>query len=191
MNNSMLFLLALMGGNSAISPQLIQALQDAQKDSFERWSKMLKSLSAIITTGIFFLRGMPAPVDSAGAPVFTNEALSKQIQASFEEGKREAFWVAVVNGVVDAILEFLRPSAIQQALMTSLLSRTATTSTTVITQPASSMTVPAPIGTQTMVTRTAGQVLRQGAVGLPTPTGNFMRAQAVYFNPQTGEIAVE
>jgi hypothetical protein len=134
---------------------------------------------------------MPAPVDSSGAPVFTNEALSKQIQASFEEGKREAFWVAVVNGVADAILEFMRPSAMQQALMMSLLKGT-TSSTTVITQP----TVPIgtfrrfpQIGTQTMVTRTAGQVLRQGAIG--APSGTFMRAQAVYFNPQTGEIAVE
>jgi hypothetical protein len=189
MNNTMLFLLAMMGGNSAISPQLIQALQDAQKDSFERWSKMLKSLSAIITTGIFFLRGMPAPVDSSGAPIFTNEALSKQIQASFEEGKREAFWVAVVNGVVDAILEFLRPSAIQQALMTSLLTGRTTSTTTVITQP----TAPTPqlpqLGGNMIVSRTAGQVLRQGAS--PTGGSNFLRAQAVYFNPQTGEIAVE
>jgi len=189
MNNTMLFLLAMMGGNSAISPQLIQALQDAQKDSFERWSKMLKSLSAIITTGIFFLRGMPAPVDSSGAPVFTNEALSKQIQASFEEGKREAFWVAVVNGVVDAILEFLRPSAIQQALMTSLLTGRTTSTTTVITQPtAPPMQIPQ-LGGSMMVSRTAGQVLRQGAN--PTSGNNFLRAQAVYFNPQTGEIAVE
>ena len=190
MNSNMLFMLALMGGNSAISPQFIQALQDAQKDSFERWSKMLKSLAAIITTGVFFLRGMPAPVDSSGAPVFTNEALSKQIQASFEEGKREAFWVAVVNGVADAILEFMRPSAVQQALMMSLLNRGTTSSTTVITQP-TVPTIPTlpQLGTQTMVTRTAGQVLRQGAIG--APTGNFMRAQAVYFNPQTGEIAVE
>ena len=58
--------------------------------------------------------GMPAPVDSSGAPVFTNEALSKQIQASFEEGKREAFWVAVVNGVADAILELLGPGAVHK-----------------------------------------------------------------------------
>jgi hypothetical protein len=98
-------------------------MQDAQKDSFERWSKLLKSLGLIITTGIFYLRGMPAPVDASGAPVFTNEALSKQIQASFQEGKREAFWVALVNSVVDAVLEFMRPSAMQQALMTSLLTK--------------------------------------------------------------------
>jgi hypothetical protein len=189
MNSNMLFMLALMGGNSTISPQFIQALQDAQKDSFERWSKMLKSLAAIITTGVFFLRGMPAPVDSSGAPVFTNEALSKQIQASFEEGKREAFWVAVVNGVADAILEFMRPSAVQQALMMSLLNKGTPASTTVITQPVPTIPTLPQLGTQTMVTRTAGQVLRQGAIG--APTGNFMRAQAVYFNPQTGEIAVE
>lgn len=189
MNSTLLFMLAMMGGNSAINPQFIQALQDAQKDSFERWSKMLKSLAAIITTGIFFLRGMPAPVDSSGTPVFTNEALSKQIQASFEEGKREAFWVAVVNGVADAILEFIRPSAVQQALMMSLLNKGTTTSTTVITQPVPTIPTLPQLGTQTMVTRTAGQVLRQGTFG--QPTGNFMRAQAVYFNPQTGEIAVE
>ncbi len=190
MNNSLLFMMAMMGGNTGISPQFIQALQDAQKDSFERLSKLLKALALIITTGIFFLRGMPAPVDSAGLPVFTNEALSKQIQASFTEGKREAFWVAVVNGVADAILEFMRPSAMQQALMTSLLNRTPSTSTTVITQP-TVPTIPTlpQIGMQTMVSRTAGQVLRQGAIG--QPTGNFLRAQAVYFNPQTGEIAVE
>ncbi|HAN93364.1 MAG TPA: hypothetical protein DCQ33_14970 [Nitrospira sp.] len=189
MNSNMLFMLALMGGNTSISPQFIQALQDAQKDSFERWSKMLKSLAAIITTGIFFLRGMPAPVDSSGAPVFTNEALSKQISASFTEGKREAFWVALVNGVVDALLEFMRPSTVQQALMMSLLNKGTTASTTVITQPVPVGTLPQIGGTQTMVTRTAGQVLRQGTFG--QPTGNFMRAQAVYFNPQTGEIAVE
>ncbi len=189
MNNSLLFMMAMMGGNNGISPQFIQALQDAQKDSFERLSKLLKALSLIITTGIFFLRGMPAPVDTAGLPVFTNEALSKQMQASFTEGKREAFWVAVVNGVADAILEFMRPSAVQQALMMSLLNKGTPASTTVITQPVPVGTLPQIGGTQTMVTRTAGQVLRQGAIG--APTGTFMRAQAVYFNPQTGEIAVE
>ena len=103
---------------------------------------------------------MPAPVDASGAPVFTNEALSKQIQASFQEGKREAFWVALVNSVVDAVLEFMRPSAMQQALMTSLLTKGATTTTTVINQGAT----PVPIGTissppmTTLVQRTAGQV---------------------------------
>jgi hypothetical protein len=114
--NQMFLMLALMGGGGSVSPQFITAMQDAQKDSFERWSKLLKSLGLIITTGIFYLRGMPAPVDASGAPVFTNEALSKQIQASFQEGKREAFWVALVNSVVDAVLEFMRPSAMQQAL---------------------------------------------------------------------------
>ena len=56
------------------------------------------------------LRGMPTPVDASGKATFTNEALSAQIKASFEEGKREAFWVAAVNGIVDVVIEFLRPS---------------------------------------------------------------------------------
>lgn len=186
--NQMFLMLALMGGGGSVSPQFITAMQDAQKDSFERWSKLLKSLGLIITTGIFYLRGMPAPVDASGAPVFTNEALSKQIQASFQEGKREAFWVALVNSVVDAVLEFMRPSAMQQALMTSLLTK-GTSTTTVITQPS-----PVPIGTipappiTTLVQRTAGQVLRQGNYG--TPSG-FVRAQSVFFNPATGELVVE
>ena len=68
-----------------------------------------KGAGAIITTGIFVIRGMPTPVDAAGKPTFTNEALSEQIKASFTEGKREAFWVATVNGIVEAISEFMRP----------------------------------------------------------------------------------
>ena len=188
--NQMFLMLALMGGGGSVSPQFITAMQDAQKDSFERWSKLLKALGLIITTGIFYLRGMPAPVDASGAPVFTNEALSKQIQASFQEGKREAFWVALVNSVVDAVLEFMRPSAMQQALMTSLLTKGATTTTTVINQAATPVpigTIPAPPMT-TLVQRTAGQVLRQGNYG--TPSG-FVRAQSVFFNPATGELVVE
>lgn len=182
MNNNLLFMIALMGGGG-LSPQAIEALTNMQKDNFDRSSKLLQALGAIITTGIFFLRGMPAPVDAAGNPVFTNEALSKQISASFAEGKREAFWVAVVNGVIAALLEFLRPSAMQQALFASLLNRPATTTTT-ITQPGSPFT---PLAPTTMITQTrpAGQVLRSGA------PGTMVRAQAVYYNPQTGELAFE
>lgn len=184
MNNSLLFLIALMGGGG-FSPQIIEAMMNMQKDNFERWSKLLQALAAIITTGIFFLRGMPAPVDQAGNPVFTNEALSKQISASFTEGKREAFWVSVVNGIVAALMEFLRPSAMQQALFASLLNRPAATTTTIMpSAPAYNPLVPVAPTTITQ-TRTAGQVLRAGA------TGDMLRAQAVYYNPQTGELAFE
>jgi len=182
MNNSLLFLIALMGGGG-FSPQIIEAMMNMQKDNFERWSKLLQALAAIITTGIFFLRGMPAPVDQAGNPVFTNEALSKQISASFTEGKREAFWVSVVNGIVAALMEFLRPSAMQQALFASLLNRPAATTTTIMP---SAATYNPLIGSTTITqSRPAGQVLRTGA------TGNMLRAQAVYYNPQTGELAFE
>ena len=62
--------------------------------------------------GSLAIRGMPTPVDAAGKPTFTNEALSEQNQnRSFTEGKREAFWVATVNGSAEAIGEFMRPSA--------------------------------------------------------------------------------
>lgn len=180
MNSSLLFLLAFMGGNGLSQP-IVQALMDAQKDNFERWHRLLKALGAIITTGIFVIRGMPTPVDAAGKPTFTNEALSEQIKASFTEGKREAFWVATVNGIVEAISEFLRPSAATTALMTSLMNRPAATQTTVINPIAG---LPQ-MGTTTITTaRTAGQVLRA------QPNG-FVRAQAVYVNPATGEIAVE
>jgi hypothetical protein len=179
MNSALLLLLALMGAGGNVNPAVIQALQDSQKDNFDRWQRLLQSLAAIITTGIFYLRGMPAPVDAAGNPIFTNEALSKQISASFQEGKREAFWVALVNGVVNAILEFLRPSAVQQALISSLLTKPATAqTTTVVSQPNTMMAQPTTIVQQ----RTAGQVLRGG---------NFIRAQAVYFNPATGEMAFD
>ena len=157
MNSSLLLLIALMGGGGLGQP-IIQAMMDAQKDTFERWKNLLMALGNIITTGIFFLRGMPAPVDATGNPVFTNEALSKQIQASFTEGKREAFWVALVNGVISALLEFLRPSAAQQALFASLLNRPAS-STTVIGSPFNTMGA-APITTSITSTRPAGQVLR-------------------------------
>ncbi len=191
MNNGLLMMMALMGGGG-MNPQIVEAMMNAQKDNFERWSKLLQVLGAIIITGIFYMRGMPAPVDEGGRPVFTNEALSKQIAASFSEGKREAFWVSVINGVVAALTEFLRPSAVQQALFTSLLNRPATPSTTTtIMQPASSYAaasapslLPMPMTTISQ-TRSAGQVLRSGA------SGSMVRAQAVYYNPQTGEMAVE
>lgn len=182
MNSSLLLLIALMGGGGLGQP-IIQAMMDAQKDTFERWKNLLMALGNIITTGIFFLRGMPAPVDATGNPVFTNEALSKQIQASFTEGKREAFWVALVNGVISALLEFLRPSAAQQALFASLLNRPAS-STTVIGTPGFSTLGAAPITTSITSTRPAGQVLRAAPP-------SFVRAQAVYFNPATGEMAIE
>lgn len=191
MNNGLLMMMALMGGGG-MSPQIVDAMMNAQKDNFERWSKLLQVLAAIMTTGIFYMRGMPAPVDDSGRPVFTNEALSKQIAASFSEGKREAFWVSVINGVVAALTEFLRPSAVQQALFTSLLNRPATPSTTTtIMQPASGYAtssapslLPMPMATISQ-TRSAGQVLRSGA------SGSMVRAQAVYYNPHTGEMAVE
>ena len=182
MNSSLLLLIALMGGGGLGQP-IIQAMMDAQKDTFERWKNLLMALGNIITTGIFFLRGMPAPVDAAGNPIFTNEALSKQIQASFTEGKREAFWVALVNGVISALLEFLRPSAAQQALFASLLNRPAS-STTVIGAPAFNTLGAAPAMTSITSTRPAGQVLRAAPP-------SFVRAQAVYFNPATGEMAIE
>lgn len=182
MNSSLLLLIALMGGGGLGQP-IIQAMMDAQKDTFERWKNLLMALGNIITTGIFFLRGMPAPVDATGNPVFTNEALSKQIQASFTEGKREAFWVALVNGVISALLEFLRPSAAQQALFASLLNRPAS-STTVIGTPGFNTLGAAPITTSITSTRPAGQVLRAAPP-------SFVRAQAVYFNPATGEMAIE
>lgn len=178
MNSTLLFLIAMMGG-SGLSQPVVQALMDSQRDNFERWSRLLKSLGAIITTGVFFLRGMPTPVDEKGNPVFTNEAISKQIAASFTEGKREAFWVAVVNGVVEAITEFLRPSSATTALLTSLLNRPA--SQTTVINPGTPQMMP---GLTTITQRTAGQVLRA------QPNG-FVRAQAVYVNPATGEIAVE
>ena len=74
--------------------------------------------------------------------------------------------------------------------MTSLLTKGATTTTTVINQAATPVpigTIPAPPMT-TLVQRTAGQVLRQGNYG--TPSG-FVRAQSVFFNPATGELVVE
>lgn len=180
MSNSLLLLMALMGGN-AISQPMMQAMMDAQKDNFERWSKLLQSLGAIITTGVFFLRGMPAPVDAAGNPVFTNEALSKQISASFTEGKREAFWVSVVNGVIMSLTEFLRPSAVQQALFASLVNRPATQTVTALT------TQPGYPSAGTMTgARSAGQILRQTG-----PAPGFVRAQSIYFNPQTGELVAE
>jgi hypothetical protein len=182
MNSSLLLLIALMGGGGLGQP-IIQAMMDAQKDTFERWKNLLMALGNIITTGIFFLRGMPAPVDATGNPVFTNEALSKQIQASFTEGKREAFWVALVNGVISALLEVLRPSAAQQALFASLLNRPAS-STTVIGTPGFNTLGAAPITTSITSTRPAGQVLRAAPP-------SFVRAQAVYFNPATGEMAIE
>ena len=182
MNSSLLLLIALMGGGGLGQP-IIQAMMDAQKDTFERWKNLLMALGNIITTGIFFLRGMPAPVDATGNPIFTNEALSKQIQASFTEGKREAFWVALVNGVISALLEFLRPSAAQQALFASLLNRPAS-STTVIGAPAFNTLGAAPAMTSITSTRPAGQVLRAAPP-------SFVRAQAVYFNPATGEMAIE
>lgn len=184
MGSSLLFLIALMGGGG-FSPQIIEAMMNMQKDNFERWSKLLQVLGTIITTGIFFLRGMPAPVDSAGNPIFTNEALSKQISASFTEGKREAFWVAVVNGSVAALTEFLRPSAMQQALFASLLNRPATTTTTIMQPTPAAMPFQSVMPTTITQSRPAGQVLRAGA------PGTMVRAQAVYFNPQTGEMAFE
>jgi hypothetical protein len=183
MNSSLLLMLALMGGGGLGQP-LIQAMMDAQKDTFERWKNLLMALGNIITTGIFFLRGMPAPVDATGNPIFTNEALSKQIQASFTEGKREAFWVALVNGVISALLEFMRPSAAQQALFTSLLNRPASSTTVIGTTPAFGTIGAAPITTSITATRPAGQVLRSAPP-------SFVRAQAVYFNPATGEMAIE
>lgn len=189
MNSSLLFLLAFMGGSGGgISQAIVQAMMDARKDSFERWSKLLQSLGMIITTGIFFLRGMPAPVDSAGNPIFTPEALSKQMAAGFTEGKREAFWVAVVNGIVAALTEFLRPSSVENALFASMLKpATATTTTTVIQPPSIFGTAAATAMPQaTTITRTAGSTLRN-----TTAPGSFIRAQAVFFNPQTGEMVVE
>lgn len=182
MNSSLLLLIALMGGGGLGQP-IIQAMMDAQKDTFERWKNLLMALGNIITTGIFFLRGMPAPVDAAGNPVFTNEALSKQIQASFTEGKREAFWVALVNGVIASLLEFLRPSAAQQALFASLLNRPAAATTVIGAPTYNTIGTPSPI-TSLTATRPAGQVLRAAPP-------SFVRAQAVYFNPATGEMAIE
>jgi len=187
MNSSLLFLLAFMGGNGGgMSSAIIQAMMDARKDSFERWSKLLQSLGLIITTGIFFMRGMPAPVDSAGNPIFTNEALSKQLAAGFTEGKREAFWVAVVNGIIAALTEFLRPSSVENALFASMLNRPQATSTTTVVQPPSIFGMQSAMPQTTTFTRTAGNTLRQG-VAAP----GMIRAQAVYFNPQTGEMAIE
>lgn len=180
-----LLLVALLGGaTGGMNDALIKSVLDSQRETFERWSKLIKSLAAIITTGIFVLRGMPTPVDAAGKPTFSNEALSAQIKASFEEGKREAFWVSAVNGIVDVVIEFLRPSTSETALLTALMSR-APAQTTVVTQP------PMYGGGYTAITqpggvRTAGQVLRRTAV----PTG-YVRANAVFVNPETGEIAIE
>ena len=67
---------------------------------------MLKSPSAIIMTGIFSCVACLPWWTRQGLRVFTNEALSKQIQASFEEGKREAFWSLSSTVIVDAILGF-------------------------------------------------------------------------------------
>lgn len=185
MNSTALLLVALLGGNlGGNNDALIKSMMDAESERFDRWTKLLKSAAVIITTGIFVLRGMPTPVDAAGKPTFTNEGLSAQIKSSFEEGKREAFWVAAVNGVVDLIIEFLRPSASERALFAALLSRPAPSATTVVTSPGYS-SVGGPMVTSISAPRTAGQVLRRTA-----PTG-FVRAQAVYVNPETGEIAVE
>ena len=152
---------------------------DAQKDNFERWHRSAKGAGAIITTGIFRIRGMPTPVDAAGKPTFTNEALSEQIKASFTEGKREAFWVATVNGIVEAISEFMRPSAAMTALMTSLMNRPATQTTS----------------------STRSQVLPQmGATTIDGADGGLVCARAqpnglcvlrpCTSTPATGEIAV-
>lgn len=184
MNSNALLLVALLGGaTGGMNDTIIKALLDSQKENFERWTRLIKSLATILTTGLFVLRGMPTPVDSQGKPTFTNEALSAQIKASFEEGKREAFWVSAVNGIVDVLIEFLRPSATETALLTSLMSRgSMAPTTTIVSQPAA--TIPALTSVSTTA-RTAGQVLRRQ---LP---GGFVRAQAVYVNPDTGEIAVE
>jgi len=181
MNSTLLFLIALLGGNG-LSKEVITAMTDAQRDTFERWSRLITGLSDIVTTGIFVLRGMPVPRDASGNPAFTNEALSAQIKASFEEGKREAFWVALVKGVSNALLEFLRPSPVQTALMTTLLNRPALAQTTIVS--ATPAMPPMPATTTLTTQRTAGQVLRA------VPNG-MVRAQAVYFNPNTGEMAFE
>ena len=52
--NQMFLMLALMGGGGSVSPQFITAMQDAQKDSFERWSFQM------VTSPDYRLRsGMP------------------------------------------------------------------------------------------------------------------------------------
>lgn len=173
MGSSLLFLAAMMGGRG-INPQLMQALAQDRKDRYEKIAVFIRALANILTAAIFYIRGMPEAVDAAtGAPVYTNEALSKQLKASGEEGKLQALWMSLVNQLVETLLTFFKPSDAEWALFSNLM--TPATSTTVITQPAAPTSLSAP---------TARQILQSGG----NPAG-YRRAQAVFVN-DAGEIIV-
>lgn len=174
---SLLFLAAMMGGRG-INPQLMQALADDRKNRYDKIAVFIRALAGIITTAIFYIRGMPQPKDATtGAPVYTLEAISKQIEASGNEGKLQALWMTLVNQLVDTLLTFFKPSDSEWALFSSLLGGTPAASTTVITQPAAA---PAALNAPT-----ARQILQSGG----SPAG-YRRAQAVWVGPN-GEVVVE
>lgn len=177
---SLLFLAAMMGGRG-INSQLMTALAQDRKDRYEKIAAFIKSLANILTSAIFFIRGMPEAVDATtGAPVYTLESLSKQVAASGNEGKLQALWMVIVNNLVETLLTFFKPSESEWALFSNLAGVGAAPSTTVITTPAA-----APLAPAAMSAPTARMVLQSG--GNPNA---YRRAQAVYVGPN-GEMIIE
>lgn len=178
---SLLFLAAMMGGRGGINSQLMTALAQDRKDRYEKIAAFIKALAGILTSAVFYIRGMPEAVDATtGSPVYTNEALSKQLSATGQEGKLQALWMVIVNNLTDTLLTFFKPSESEWALFASLMGGAAAPTTTVITAPAA-----APAAPTAMSAPTARMVLQSG--GNPNA---YRRAQAVYVGPN-GEMIIE
>ncbi len=123
---------------------------------------------------VFYLRGMPAPVDASGAPVFTNEALSKQIQPASKRasGKRSG---SPGQSVVDAVSSSGR--RVQQAC--DFAADEGGDATRRVTSP------PVPMA-RFRPRRRRGEGRASAAPRESAPSG-FVRAQSVFFNPATGD----
>lgn len=169
MSGAILLLLVMMmagGGRAGISPGLVQMFVSMRKDSFEKWSTIIKQMQTILVAAYFYLRGPQEFKDAAGNPATSVEAANKRIESFQKDFLSQTFIGKLLDGLVDSIIALLKPSAAEEAIMTALLSgnfggAAAPSTVNVVSQPA-----PAPAPRQ----RTAAEVLRGG------PT----RAQGVY-----------
>lgn len=116
-----LLMLAMLSGVNGVAPGFAEMFVAERREKFQKWEKFIRFLANALLNLYLWWRGVPEVKDANGNAPETTSATLALLQQKYKDDLIYSFLRQFVDNGVELLMELLRPSAMEEALMKSLL----------------------------------------------------------------------
>lgn len=114
-------MLALAGGD--LDPDLLSTIGKMEDEKRRKMEALIKAFGKNVSTGYRYLKGSPKIVDASGAELSAEDPRYSGILLKYKDEQDIKFAALenLISGFTEAMLEFIKPSAMEMELMARLM----------------------------------------------------------------------